>query len=118
MSTTPPAIKDQTLVTKDALYSFRKYVVNGLAQIPANESRDFNAAEILGADAVKYDMDRLEVQVLVLDNEVGSLTTNFYIEASAVCVVGMTDTGLVRVVNTHTDQLMYWIRIIANLKTA
>jgi hypothetical protein len=118
MSTTPPVIKDKTLATKEALFGFRKYVVNGLVQIPAAESRDFNAAEILGADAAKYDMDRLEVQVMVLDNEVGSLTTNFYIEASAVCVVGMTDTGLVRVVNTHTDQLIYWVRIIANLKTA
>lgn len=117
MSTTPP-IKDKTLVTKDTLFGFRNFVVNGLVNLAAGEYRDFNTAVLLGADASKYDMDRLEVQVLVLDSEVGSQTANFYIDASAVAIVGMKDDGYVRVINTHTDTLIFWVRVIANLKTA
>jgi hypothetical protein len=116
MATNPPAIKDKTLVTKQAMYDYRHFRINALVDLTAGQVRDWDLVTLLGADAAKYDMDKNEVQIFVLDTDPASPTFEFYIDANAVATLGMKEDGTIRIINQHTDTLKFWIRFIVHLK--
>lgn len=109
---TSPQVKDKVLVSKDTFYGHRVLQVNVKQDMVAAAVWNYDVAAILGAEAVKYDIPKTEVQAFVLDNEVGSVTEGYYVAAGAVAGIGFKEDGKVRVVNQHTGTLSFLIRVI------
>lgn len=109
---TAPQVKDKILVSRDTFYSHRVLQVNLKQDLTADSIWNYDAAAILGADAVKYDLAKTEVQVYVIDTEVGSVTEGYYVAAGAIAGIGLKEDGKIRVVNHHTATLSFLIRVI------
>lgn len=116
MATGPyPNLKDAILVSKAALYGRRSYLNVAKTDLTAAQVWDFDCAAALGADAAKYNLTKTEIEVYVLDTDVGSPTNGFYVPAGAVAGIGFKETGQVRVVNQHTATLSFIIRVFVVL---
>lgn len=114
---TTPAIKDKTLVTKDTFYAYRSLQVNQKIDLTTGQVWNYDIAATLGAiEAAKCDLTKTEVQVFVLDTDVGSATNGYYVDAGAIAGFGFKEDGKVRVVNQHTDTLSFMIHVIVYRK--
>lgn len=110
---TPPAIKDKILVSKSTFYNNRTMQVSLKLSIAAATSWLYDTAATIGAtEAAKYDLTQTEIQVYVLDSEVGSPTNGYYIDAGAIAAFGFKEDGSVKVVNQHDAALSFMIRVV------
>lgn len=110
---TTPAVKDKVLVTKDTFYAYRSALVNQKLNLTSGQAWNYDIAAVLGAaEADKCDLTKTEVQVYVLDTDVGSPTNGYYVDAGAIAGFGFKEDGKIRVVNQHTDTLSFMIRVI------
>lgn len=83
-----------TAITTEALGGTTHHLVNETHTFAAESTKTYNLTTIMGADASQYDLNGLVVQVLVLDNAVGSPTNGYYINSEAVIVVGISSNNL------------------------
>lgn len=115
---TPP-IKNQILVTKDTLYSYRRHLLEGVLDFTAGRVWNFDIAAFMtgnNMDPTKYDLGKTEVQVYVDETDAASPMYGFHVDASAVAAVGFSEDGKVRIINNHTATLKFLIRVIVYLK--
>ncbi len=92
--------------------------INSKQNLTSGQIWDYDIVTALGAsEAAKCDLTKTEVQVFVLDTDVGSGTNGYYVDAGAVAGFGFKEDGKIRIVNQHTDTLSFMIRIILHRKT-
>lgn len=113
---TIPAIKDQTLVTRDTFYNHHSTLINLNVEIEAGELWSYDIAAGLGEDAIKYELSRLYIDVSVFDTDENSPTNGFYIDAGALATIAFKVDGTVGVVNNHDDTLYFQVRVDAYRK--
>ena len=106
-------VKDKKLVSNATFYGYRSFPVNLKTDLAAGQAWNYDLAAVLGAvEAEKCDLTKTEIQVYVLDTDVGSATNGYYVDAGAIAGFGFKEDGKVRVVNQHTDTLSFMIRVV------
>lgn len=111
---TPP-IADAVLVSLDTFNMRHAVATSTTLTLPVNQRQDIALASLV--NVALYDMRQNRIEVLVLDEEVGSLTNGFYISASAVTTVGWKDSNnTYRIVNNYTTALTLKVNIILQHK--
>jgi hypothetical protein len=78
--------------------------------INANTVKTYDIKTLM-PDHANYDLRSTRVLVLVLNNEVGSLTRNSYVNSDAVATVGIDAQGIVKVHNTDISANQFIVRI-------
>lgn len=112
-----PNLANVTLVSKSTLYGRHGYQAEVKTNLNGNGGAwSYDTAAVLGADAVKYNLARIEVDVFVLDADVGSPTNGFYVPAGAVAAYGFKEDGHITVVNQHAAEQAFLIRVFVSLK--
>lgn len=111
-----PNLAGATLVSKGTLYGRHGYQAEVKTSLNPTGSWSYDTAAVLGADAVKYNLARIEVDVFVLDADAGSPTNGYYVPAGAVAAYGFKEDGHVTVVNQHTAAQDFFIRVFVSLK--
>lgn len=108
-------LQNAVLVSKGTLYGRRAFQNVTKTDLAAGQVWDHDTAASLGANAARYDLTRTEIEVFVLDTDVDSPTTGYYVPAGAVAGIGYKEDGHVRVVNQHTATLSFIIRVFVVL---
>lgn len=88
-----------------------KPIVNVEVGFAAGQVRNYDIADLVGADAADYDLGSCDIQVLVLDTDSASGTNGYFINAEGIIRVGIKNTGEVSIQNFHTAAITARVRI-------
>lgn len=119
MATTYP-LQNAILVSETTAKSMVKnefrFMVIDQVSMAAGATRTYNVATLLAAEAGLYDLKTIDLDIHVIDTEVGSATNGYLVNGDAVIASGFKVTGEVTVTNTFDSALTVLIRVRVNKK--
>lgn len=95
----------------------RPAIVHEQITLAAGATKDYSLPTILGATWNLYDVKSVIISAKIKDVDVGSPTTNFFINAEPLIITGINDAGVVRIANAHNASLIVHVTIIKPSKT-
>lgn len=120
------SIQGRQLVSVEAFNAQRETLVSVKTTLAAGANYDYDIAAVLKArfdaehasdltppafDITLWNLQATQIQVYVMDNDAGSPTVGYWVDASAVCGVGFKEDGKVRVANQFTIAMDLMIRV-------
>lgn len=110
-----PQIQDAVLVSLQTFNDRHASAMSSTLTLPAGQSSNIALASRI--DVALYDMRYNRITVTVLDEQAGSPTNGFYIDASAVVTVGWRPSdNTYRIVNNYNAALVLMVNIILEHK--